>query len=681
MIVVNLFCLVGSTPPDRIHTLQYEMQSGIEPEITTVNEANHGSNAFPYSFAADPTADFADTKIPHASNAQIISDPDGPNRVSFTVTTDPRYYFGEGDGSMPVQVIISITDNTRYASTQLIEISVTDISNPRRLPSTVGFDPVPSFVIELPAGAGMATGTFTLTPIDNRILEERTIIQIQAVLNGVTSTVLIELIDDDIENKRILELNATLLPEITRVFSASMVGAVSARISSFSRYYGTPRGSTSQMMSRRIYGRQPDQNRYLLPGTRQSTWQQHLDDRNVALNIRDRIAVWAEADYRSVSGKASRHGIDNQFFAGENPWEIHGGLPLPFRGRVTGIHAGVDVAPWRGLLVGVSASRMHGRLDTEYTGRNRKNHNDPAYREFLIPTDGVYEASMFNLTPYLSLTWSRGSGLWALVSRGYGNLSITDDELPREKSDTRLQSVAAGSRLSLLPARMNLSVAFKASWWQSHLKLLENTSRIIARDATVSHLQISLETAYRLSLPNEGSLQPFAEFGARADIGDGMQGLGLETAGGTILDLPSKGLRISGRGRVFLQHYADIKQWGFGGSIRYAPGGDRGLTMSLTSSVGDMYSGVQRIWTQDYWQNRSKIQTMIPSWRSDVGYGFDSPVGIVTPYGGFTRGYGLRGNAGVALQRGSHFNMRMEVTQDVGSASQIPQIRGLITIR
>ena len=665
MIVVNLLCLVGSTPPDHIHTLQYEMQSGIEPEITTVNEANHGSNAFPYSFAADPTADFADTKIPHASNAQIISDPDGPNRISFTVTTDPRGLW-EGYGPTPIQVTVTLDEDNPYTTVQLFEISVSNST-----PGTVGFMPVPDFVIELLPGTVSATGTFTLTPIDNTIREVRAIIQILANLNGITGVGSLALLDNDIENERIFEVNSQFLPEMTQAFSASIVNAISSRIASFSQQDGASSGNVSQMMFGRIHGRQPDQNRYPLPRARPSAWRQHLDGQNMVLNLRDRISVWLDADYRSISGVGSKGG-------GSFTYQYFRGRSLPYDGRVIGIHTGLDLALSRGLLIGLSASRMHGRLNYVYIGENRIVPDIDPDPRFQSPMDGITRGSILNLSPYVSWSWSSGSNIWVMASRGYGDMRIADAELQREKADARLQSVAAGTQFSLLPPQMNLSIAFKAAGWLSHFKVLENTSRVVAMEMRVYRTQISLETSYRFSLPDGGYLQPFAEFGARADIGDGNEGYGLETVGGARLDLPSKGLRISGQGRVLLHHYENVQEWGYGGSIRYAPRGNRGLSMALTSSVGDMYSGIQQAWLQGDWQ---RIQTMVPRWRSDVGYGFDLPIGIVTPYGGFTHGHRLQGNAGIALQKSSRFSMRMEVMQDLGSASQIPQIRGLITLR
>ena len=585
----------------------------------------------------------------------LTDDDDAPTEI--TITTDP-VGLGEGDGPTPIQVTIAVEGDSRYAAMHVIKVSVAGGSA-----GTVGFEPVPDFSFELPPGAGSATGTITITPHDNMLRDEPALIQINADLNGLVATATIVLRDDDEENDRVVEVNAALLPEMTRAFSSSTVEAVSRRIQEFSQYYGRPLPSASQTLTGLVHGLRHERNRHMLPGASEPAWGQRLDGRQIASGISGRIAAWGQADYRALSGQAV---IDAQVYPGSRP--------IGYDGQLTGYHAGLDFALPGGVLVGVSGSQMRGSLDYDYSGPHQRNPDSSTLK-------GSYEGNMRSLSPYLSWTWSSGSGIWAMVSRGDGDISLADDELQRETSDTRLESAAAGTRFRLLPARKKFSLAIKAAGWLSRMKLLENASRVTAMDVEVSRVQVSLESSYRIGFTNGGSFQPFVEAGVRADFGDGQQGFGVETAGGMRLDIASAGLSIAGRGRYLLHHISDLNEYGYGGTLRFAPGGTRGLSVALASSIGNMFGGAQRIWMQDNWQAGRGMQTMMPRWRSDIGYGIDAGVGVVTPYGGVTHANGMQGNAGVAFQAGSRLSMRMELMHRMQSGAQPPFVRGLITLR
>ena len=643
--------VVGFTPIASFETVIEPGESTVSARFTVTPEDNLVDES-------DETITVTAKSSTLETTAYLTLTDDDAAPTGITVTTDP-FGLGEGDGPTPIQVTVALEGDSRYAAMQTIEVSVAGGGS-----GTVGFEPLPDFTFELPPGAGSATGAFTITPHDNLMRDDPALIQINVDLNGLVATATVVLRDDDEENDRVVKVNAALLPEMTRAFSSSTVEAVSRRIQEFSQYYGRPSANASQVMTGLIHGLRQERNRHMLGRANGPNWGQRLDGRQIASGIRGRIAAWGQADYRALSGQGM---LDLQ--------QYPSGGQIGFDGQLTGIHAGLDFALPGGVLVGVSASQMQSSLDYDYYGPHQRS------PESKYALKGIYEGGMRSLNPYLSWTWSSGSGIWAMVSRGNGDISIADDELQRETSDTRLETAAAGTRFRLLPARKKFSLALKAAGWHSSMKLLENASRVAAMDVEVTRVQVSLETSYRIGFSGGGSFQPFVEAGVRADIGDGNEGFGVETAGGMRLDIASAGLSIAGRGRYLVHHIGDLDEYGYGGSLRFAPGGTRGLSVALASSIGNMFGGAQRIWMQDNWHTGRGMQTLVPRWRSDIGYGIDAGVGVVTPYGGVTHANGMQGNAGVAFQAGSRLSMRMELMHKLEPGGQPPLVRGLIMLR
>ena len=386
-------------------------------------------------------------------------------------------------------------------------------------------------------------------------------------------------------------------------------------------------------------------------------WISQLNRTSLTTGVKERITVWAHADYRALSS----NGNDS---------------PLRYDGNITGLHGGVDLSFGR-LLVGLSASQFDGDLDYEHSGGTT---NRPA---LMAPIKGLYQINARMLTPYINWSWNVRSGVWAMVSFSSGEVEISDSDLIPERANTSLGALAAGVDLGLITTPNGFSLAIKGAAWGGQMNLDQNASRISGLDISVYRFQMSLEGAYRIRLADQGLLQPFAEAGLRGDGGDGQTGIGLEMGGGARLSLPSAGLQITGRGQALVLHRGDIDEWVFSGTLRYAPGGNTGPNLELRSSIGKHFENFQEIWQDTRWLARYKHGIARTRIHSRFGYGLNVNHGSVMPYTGIELGHGVATQMGAEYRIGPQLNIRMEAAYHMQSTVHqgSPTVRVLVLLR
>ena len=115
-----------------------------------------------------------------------LSDNDGP--ITLSVSPD---VLNERDGSTTITV--TATSTTTYAVAQVLPITVRGTGGR----DAVDFNAVPTFNITLAANQTTASGTFTLTPIDDQEFEKTEHVAVSSTHTGVSSTATITLYDDD----------------------------------------------------------------------------------------------------------------------------------------------------------------------------------------------------------------------------------------------------------------------------------------------------------------------------------------------------------------------------------------------------------------------------------------------------------------------------------------------------
>ena len=118
-----------------------------------------------------------DDKAPTELNVVVDTQVDGlPDKVD------------EDAGDTPVSLTVSISGETRFESAQTIMVTVGKADDAAAEGSGGDYATVADFTITLAAGAASATGSFTLTPIDDDLDEPDEALSVEATLSGTTIT-------------------------------------------------------------------------------------------------------------------------------------------------------------------------------------------------------------------------------------------------------------------------------------------------------------------------------------------------------------------------------------------------------------------------------------------------------------------------------------------------------------
>ncbi len=588
-----------------------------------------------------------------------LIDDDAPP-TGITLSVNP-VAIDEDAGATTITVTAMVEGGTAYATDQRVGVTVSGSGNS----GVVGFDPAQAFDIVVLAGTASATGTFVLTPVDNRVREADETVSVTGSHSGASSTATLMLIDDDAAVARYAEVSAVILPELTRAMTASSVGAVAERIRK-------PRMQTaSNGMALRVGGHTS------LSGFMGSYRIRPVHGGSVPVRERlrgtsfafspvaglgGRITLWGEGDYRAFSG-------GNDGIVG---WD----------GSLSGIHLGVDADVGSGVLVGLAVSRTDGSVDYTYSGSNLERSGGSL--------QGVYASVMQSVHPYLSWSWSPGSNVWASAGFGGGEIDIQDDEEAKESSDSRMSVMAAGVTSRLVGNRNliaggSTTLDLKSEAWQSRVELDDNGSLIDETTVDVNRLRLALEGAYNRTIAGGGVMTPFVELGLRSDGGDGQTGLGMELGGGLRYARPASGLTVEGRGRTLLAHAGDIEEWGVSGTIGFAPGsGGRGMSFRLGTSSGSGASGLSQLWSDRMVRRTVGGHGVEPRLNTEFGYGIGLGAGVLRPYSGVEMSelMGMSTRVGMHYRIGPRFNIGVEVEHRAlpGGETRAPMLRGTIVL-
>ena len=297
---------------------------------------------------------------------------------------------------------------------------------------------------------------------------------------------------------------------------------------------------------------------------------------------------------------------------------------LSVEGDVTSALLGAD---WRhgALTAGLVAAHSEG---------------DGAYRA--SSSNGEVSASLTGFYPWGRYAPSERLSLWGVAGYGRGTQRLKPEERPAVRTDLDLLMAAAGLRgtLAAAPRTGGFGLALKTDAF-----LVRTTSDkaegVAAVRADANRLRLLLEASRPFSL-DRVVLIPRVELGLRLDGGDAESGTGVEVGAG--MGYSGERVTVEGSVRGTVAHEdSGYEKWGASLSVRVDPGpGGRGLSLTLTPSIGDAASGTDRLWSQ------TDRGTLAPDGALDagvgrrgrleaeVGYGFGAPrgLGVVTPYAG-----------------------------------------------
>ena len=337
---------------------------------------------------------------------------------------------------------------------------------------------------------------------------------------------------------------------------------------------------------------------------------------------------------------------------GGGTWAAWGDVAATrFEGDANGLALDGDVVTgtlgldrqWRALLVGIALSRSSGEGGYG-TGA------------------GTITSTLTSVHPYVRVRLADRAHLWGAAGWGRGGLEITPESGTALDADLTNTMGALGGRAVLAGAGA-LEIALRSDllWTETSS---DETAGLAEAVGTASRGRLMLEGTGRIRGLG-GVVRPRIEGGVRYDRGDAETGRGFEVGGG--LGWARGSLMLEASGRVLVAHAdASYEEWGYSGSLVYAPGADGlGLQMRVGSTAGAAASGVRSLWAAE---NASGLMRgghggmpLAQRFDAEVGYGLGGGA-LWYPYfvaddSGQTR-LGLKLSSGDVLGVGLEFGRR-----------------------
>ena len=212
---------------------------------------------------------------------------------------------------------------------------------------------------------------------------------------------------------------------------------------------------------------------------------------------------------------------------------------------------------------------------------------------------GEVESTLTALFPYAHYALSERVSVWGMAGYGEGTLTLTPEGQAPLRPDMDLMMGAVGARGVLVeggtegPTLAATSDAF-AVRTSTDAVSGSGAGKLAAAQADVTRVRLGLEGSQPLRLGGDAVLTPSLELGVRHDGGDAETGFGADIGAGLALAAPSRGLSAEIRARGLLTHEADgMRERGVSGTLAWdpAPDSDRGLSLSLSQTVGAQVSG------------------------------------------------------------------------------------------
>ena len=492
-----------------------------------------------------------------------------------------------------------------------------------------------------------------------------------------TATVRIE-DDERVVYERIARVNKWLVPHLAQATTASVLEAISGRISAARDDVWDAEYDTTGLERLRSALAAREHDGEIDPSAVLPSLQQVLGDSGFVLPLtgagvesddsearsESGPTLWGTGDYQSLNGAAGNP--DD----GEVSWN----------GNLFSAHVGFDAPVSEHLLAGVALSWSQGAFDyrDEYKGQTGSG------------THGTWTLSAH---PYLSWSPVEALGLWATIGYGGGSLEVDDEAAEVDASDMTRIAAAGGLQATMSDERLlpggttSLTARGEGAYTWTDMagsELIEPLTVQVLRG------RLAVEASHERTLPWGSSIRPALEVGVRYDGGDGLVGVGLEI-GGSLRYLLPWGLTVEGRGRMLAVHQSAYEEWAAGGRLSLDLGqGRHGLSVSVAPSYGRTASGIQRLWENgvpNLTNSGNGVNGTMGRVDTELSYGIpvaDTHV-VVTPYGGMSlSGDGTQQyQVGGKLDLGSALRLDLKGEHGVapsGSVSQSVGIEGTLRL-
>ena len=608
--------------------------------LTLLAGASSGTGSFVLMVTDDEEDDPTETVMVSATAAGI----DFSSSVTLTITEAPPLSaeldlsparVAEGSGSTTIMVTATIAGT---GGSVLSDTDVTVTVAGGSATAGVDFTAVAPFTFTLLAGASSGTGSFVLAVMEDEVDDPDETVTVSATASGInfTSSMTLTIIEVGIP-----EVIEAVVPELAQLSASSVVDAVAGRIGRvvagisagpLVSFAGQPSVATALAANEQVLNEGgPD-------------WQEFLGGSSFDLTLAGTetaapaaggqaasggaVGIWASGDYERISSKDAVLG----------EWD----------GDLFSAHLGIDRHLSESVLVGLAVSWSKGSFEFDDTPQ----HNT--------------DSRLVALSPYFGWNSGDGVGLWVTASHGRGE---TEQEALNSKQDLTMAMVAAGgNRTIIADAEWALDIRGEVS--AAQLETTEASGSLaasgssVAMTAEVRRLRLALEAGGATRRDSGAHLTRSLALGLRHDGGDGDTGLGAELDGELGWSLPDSGVTLRVTGHVLLVPAGDLREWGVGGLIHYAPvqAKGRGLSLRVQPFWGQAESTPGQLWEHRVAELES-ADGDAPEARlvTDVGWGLPalSGRGLVTPYSGLelSEGGDRVYRLGSRFETGSVFNI------------------------
>ena len=511
---------------------------------------------------------------------------------------------------------------------------------------------VADFDITIPAGGSGGTGTFSLVPMDDGVVEEDETIGLSGAAEGLAvDGTTVTLADDDDGEARARALKLSLAG-IGRTIATQAVDVIGGRFEASSRLARAPGGggALSGAGARGIAA-------ILEAGG------VDMRDLGAAINVLGGMGFGGYASGgvglggfasggvgaggMGAGGHASGLAAGGMGFGGlEAVGPAAGGLggglglgslafggigfggmglggmgsgPAFGNGGAVSLGLGGDDSGGRGWTLWGGGARtdfsgrpdgfsMDGSMDAAYLGVDRTLGSSGVFGVAVSRNQGGVdfadashlagdaEARLTTVYPYLRWSPTASTDLWGMVGLGRGDIGMDAGAMSIE-TPGRLRMAAMGLRNDL--ARVGaLGLAVRADAFTVGMEADEVAGMVGAAEGRAQRARLMLDGSLDLALSSSSRLTPSVEVGARADGGDAETGPGMELGGGLAFANARLGLDIAARARWLAAHRdGHFGEWGGSMSVRRMPATpERGLSFSLEPAWGDDASGVAALW-------------------------------------------------------------------------------------
>ena len=255
---------------------------------------------------------------------------------------------------------------------------------------------------------------------------------------------------------------------------------------------------------------------------------------------------------------------------------------------------------------------------------------DYSFAEGAFTGRGRLETALTALYPYGRWTLGDGLELRGVAGAGTGEARHEAEHGAAETGDLSMRMASMGVRQAL-PDLAGLALALRADGSVTRIETDDGPDAIHGLSADSWRLRAGLEASRRFALDGGGAFEPFVEAAGRRDGGDGLEGSGVELAGG--LRYVAPGVSVEARGRWLAAHSEDgAEEKGASLTARAGPGADgRGLYIALSPRWGAGTGAAQALWNEEMPNPTASGNDGAVD--AQVGYGFALPeAAVLTPF-------------------------------------------------